>query len=303
MAETRIFRFVIRDLDGNEIDGFSFGEVGSVTTAPRVVSRDGFGKFSIDTKVSEGDVVDRIIRQTVKRDPVTIPIAFVGARALDSCESFRSWVATYMDGKKYRATLEVTTAQRNASSGRVRRIDIAFQRFEPKAKAGGTVRANLTVLPLSLPYSEEIRRTVIAISVATLQYPYAYPFAYGGGDYGGTGTITNSYKDPIPLIVVFHGHISEPEASLLDESGNAYATIRFPGMDLAAGASLKVDAVNGRIIHTSPAGVETDYYNEIDKTADTFLYARNGTSTFSPNLDQTDQSKPSVDVTIVRYGL
>jgi len=303
MEETRSFKFIVRDLSGKQVSQYMLDDLGSASKLPRAISRDGFGKFSIDTKVAEGDVVDRVIKQSVKRDLVSINLAFVGARPLDSMEQFRAWVASYMNARKYRVTLEITTGAYGSSVGRTRMFDLAFRSFEPKERHGGVAKAVLTVLPLSLPYTEEVMNTVLSIQTAALKYPYTYPYSYGGGDYNGTGTIVNNFKDPIPLIVVFHGHISSPEASLVDEAGNAYSTIRFTGLDLAAGASLKVDAVNGRIVFISSAGVETDYYNEIDKDADTFLFAKNGTSTLTPNLDQTDPTKPSVDVTIVRYGL
>jgi hypothetical protein len=174
--------------------------------------------------------------------------------------------------------------------------------LEPSELKNGVAQAVLTLQPITLPYSKESTEIIISIITASKAYPYAYPYAYGGGTYGNTGKITNNFMERIPLIVTFHGHISNPQASLVKD-GESYATIKFTGMDLAVGCSLKVDAVNGRIIFTDVNGNETDYYNEIDKTEDTFLYAEPGESILTPNLDQTDVSKPSVDVKIVQYTL
>ena len=51
------------------------------------------------------------------------------------------------------------------------------------------------------------------------------------------------------------------------------------------------------------ARVITFYYDEVDKTADSFLFAKPGGSTLVPSIDPTDATKPSVDLRVFPYTL
>ena len=115
--------------------------------------------------------------------------------------------------------------------------------------------------------------------------------------------LKNDFIANIPLSVTFRGKIVNPEMSLTDSDGNIYATIKFRGITLQAGQKLVVDGINQRItLYSSEDAVSgTDYFNEIDKTTDTFLMAIPGVSNIIANLDGTEPTNPSVEVSYVQY--
>ena len=207
-----------------------------------------------------------------------------------------------MDASRYRLTLKVTTYDGADSMGSSRYVDVAFRKLTPSQQQGNAVKATLVLQAVTLRYNEEQTSIVMAIDVSASKYSYTYPYSYGNGGLDASAEISNSFIQEIPLVLTFRGHMSSPEASLV-QNGEAYATVRFDGLDLPTGYSLTVDAVNGRIYLTAPDGTETDYYDEVDKTADSFLFAKSGTSTLVPNIDPTDASKPSVDLRVFPYTL
>jgi hypothetical protein len=299
----RTYELIIRDLDWNRLDGYAFAEIGSETSQPKIVSPSGIGGFEQLITVQSGPVIDYIVSQTVQKNDIVLNLAFVGPDALSRIESFRNWIAQYIDASVYRTTLRINTkTAASGDSGTDRYVDVVCKKFVPGELKANVADGTLTLQPITLPYSKESSEVIISIVTAALAYPYGYPFAYGGGSYGNSGKITNTFMKKIPLVVIFHGHIVSPQASL-QQNGEVYSTIKFSGMDLAKGCSLKVDAVNERIVYTDANGDETDYYNEIDKTESTFLYAKPGESVIAPNLDQTDSTKPSVEVKTVQYTI
>lgn len=296
----RRFSLLVRDLEWNEISSYAFGEIGSSDSSARIYAPNGLGGFEQSLTVQEGEVIDYIVKQTIKKNDIKLSLAFNKGDPVAALDAFREWCGSYIDASKYRLTLRIQNDADDAS--RDRYADIAYRKLEPSERKGSAVMATLTLQPLTLFYSKESTNVIISVVTVSKAYPYTYPYSYGGGTYGQSGRITNAFMKAIPLIVTFHGHISSPQASLV-RNGEAYATIKFNGLDLKKGCSLTVDAVNGRIIYTDEDGSETDYYNEIDKTEDTFLWAEPGESVLSPNLDQTDASKPTVDVKIVQYTI
>jgi len=297
----RVFSIIARDVEWNLISNYVFSQVASNGSNARVTSPDGFGGFEQTVTIQSGDVIDYIVKQTIKKNDIKLNLVFNSGDPIAAVDAFRVWCSKYIDSEKYRLTLRIQNDEDDPS--RDRYVDVTWKKLDPMQKKGGSVSATLTLQPITLFYSKESTNVIISIITASKQYPYTYPYSYGGGSYGESGKINNQFMKAIPLIVTFHGHISSPEASLIDSSGEAYATIRFDGLDLKAGCSLTVDAVNGRIYYTDQDGKETDYYNEIDKTQDTFLWADPGESILSPNLDQTDASNPTVDVKIVQYTI
>ena len=297
----RKFSLLVRDVEWNEISSYVFAKIRSDNSNAKISAPDGIGGFEQSVTVQEGDVIDYIVKQTIKKNDIKLSLMFNSGDPIAALDAFRAWCARYIDGEAYRLTLRIQNDESDAS--RDRYADVMFKKLDPSQKRGGAVAATLTLQPITLFYSKESTNVIISVVTASKQYPYTYPYSYGGGTYGQSGKIANTFMKAIPLIVTFHGHISSPQASLIGSDGEAYATIKFDGLDLKAGCSLTVDAVNGRIYYTDESGNETDYYNEIDKTEDSFLWAQPGESTLSPNLDQTDTSSPTVDVKIVQYTL
>ena len=299
----RYFELIVRDLSWNQVDSYRFGSVGSHSSGGvRVTDPNGIGGYEVAITVQSGDVLDYIVKQTVRKQDISLNLAFVGAGAVSAVEGFRQWCARDMDANRYRLTLKVTVNDGIDGQGAARYVDVAFKKLTPSQQQGGAVKATLVLQSVTLRYAEEQTSIVMAVDVSASEYSYTYPYSYGNGGLDASAELTNSFIQEIPLVLTFHGHMSSPEASLI-QNGEAYATVRFAGLDLPTGYSLTVDAVNGRIYLTAPDGSETDYYDEVDKTADSFLFAKPGKSTLVPNIDPPDASKPSGDLRVFPYTL
>jgi len=294
--ETRTFSLIAKTSSWETVSTYAFASIGSRGSNAKICTPNGLGGFEQTLTVQEGDVIDYIVRQTVKKAEISLSLGFSGGDPIAAAEQFREWCAQYVDSGSFRTTLRISYMKSD------RYVDVVVKKYSPQQMKNGVVTATLTLQPITLFYSSDDTQIILSITTADRAYPYGYPRAYGGGDYGTSNVIVNTFMKKIPLIVTFHGHITNPEASLF-QNGSAYSTIRFQGLDLVSGCSIRVDAVNGSVTFIDASGNETDYYNEIDKTNDTFLYARPGTSTITPNLDQSDTTKPSVDVRIVKYGI
>lgn len=301
----RRFRLIVRDSSWKEITSYTFSSVNEASSNPRVYSPDGIGGFEVSVTVQSGDVLDYVIKQTVKKNDINLNLAFKGGSAVMAIETFRAWCARYMDASRYRLTLEITTFTNEGIGGEEgvsRRVDVAFKRLSPSQLQGGIVKAVLTLQAITISYTEEPIDPIMTADISPAAYPHSYPYAYGGGSYGDTAELSNPFMQDVPLIVTFHGHIESPQIALT-QNGTAYATVRFLGLDLPYGSSLTVDAVNGRIYLTDSDGVETDAYDLVDKTQDSFLFARPGTSVAAPNLDPTEATKPSVELKMFQFKL
>lgn len=297
MGSPRIYAIIVTDTDLNKVDEYDFAEIGDPTsTAPRITSPSGIGDFKQKVTVQSGDVTDYVIRQAFERVPMSMGVNFIGPDSMQRTLAFKAWISQYINAEAYRITFRFKV------SGTSYHIDVTPTEFKIGETKGGVTTSALTLLPITLPYTTASQTVVIATATVSKQYPYVYPYSYGGGTYQNTGKIQNDFIKDIPLIVIFHGHISSPEASL-EQDGTTYATIKFTGLDLKAGCTLKVDALNSKIIYTDASGNETNYWNEIDKTESTFLKAKPGTSYLTPNLDQTDASKPYVEIGIRGFNI
>ncbi len=301
----RKFKILVRDTSWKEITSYEFAGLNESTSSPKIFSPDGIGGFEVAVTVQSGDVIDYVVKQAVKKNDISLNLAFRGGAAVMAVESFRSWCAKYLDATRYRLTLVINTFTNDGIAGEEgvsRNIDVAFKKLSPSQLQGGIVKAVLTLQALTLPYTEEPIAPIMTSDISPAQYPYSYPYAYGGGSFGSTAEIKNGFMMDMPLVVTFTGHMEAPQITLT-QNGVAYATVRFLGLDLPYGSKLTVDAVNGRIYITDSDGIETDAYDLVDKTQDSFLFAKPGTSIAAPNLDSTEVTRPSVQIKAFQFAL
>lgn len=261
----------------------------------RVTSPTGFG-FSQKVIVQETDTVDYVVSQVMKKKPIKLQVSFVQPNAYEQAEAFQAWLGAFIDLKNYRMVLQYTHGYSE------RQVDVFIDDYELIALEGRVVSVQLTIQPLSPSYLPVTQTITIVNSTENKSYPYTYPYSYGGGQLEGN-EIQNTFIAALPLVVTFRGKIVNPECSLQDESGTVYTTIKFTGMTLQAGQRIIVDGINQRITFfaTEGATTGTDYFNEIDKTEDTFLRLKPGISTVIANLDAAEVSNPSVEITYVQY--
>lgn len=261
----------------------------------KVTSPSGIG-FKQKVTVQETETVDYVVSQVIKKKPIKLQVSFIEPDAYAQAEAFQLWLGSYLDLTKYRLTLQYD----NGLNERI--VDIFVEDYELVNLEARVVSVQLSLQPLTPNYLPT--RTIITIVNSSInkEYPYSYPYQYGGGTLEGN-SINNQFIAAVPTVVTFRGRIVDPECSLIDESGNAYATVKFTGMTLSAGQKLVVDGINQRITFfaTEEATEGVDYFNEIDKTEDTFLRVKPGISTVAVNLDGEEPSNPSAEISYVQY--
>lgn len=261
----------------------------------RVTSPSGIG-FKQKVTVQETETVDYVVSQVIKKKSIKLQVSFIEPEAYAQAESFQLWLGKYLDLAKYRLTLQYD----NGLNERI--VDVYIEDYELINLEARVVSIQLTLQPLTPNYLPT--RTIVTIvnSTTNKEYPYSYPYQYGGGTLEGN-SINNQFIAAVPTIVTFRGKIVDPECSLIDENNNAYTTVKFTGMTLLAGQKLVVDGINQRITFfaTEDATEGVDYFNEIDKTEDTFLRVKPGVSTVAVNLDAEEESNPSAEISYVQY--
>lgn len=260
----------------------------------KVTSVSGLG-FKQKVTVQESDTVDYVIKQIIAKKTIKLQVHFTEPNSITQAEAFQIWLGTYINLSTYKTALKYS----NGISDRL--VDVYVEDYELLGLEGGVTTVQLSLKPLSPSYVGASQIVLITETTATKKYPYSYPYAYGGGQFN-DNELNNSFIAPIPLVIIFRGKIVNPECSLEDENEVAYSTIRFAGMTLNSGQKLVVDAINQKItFYSSDVAEGVDYFNEIDKTADTFLWAKPGKSYIVPNLDQSEPSHPSLEVTYIQY--
>lgn len=261
--------------------------------------------FKQQVDVVEGDTIDYVLNQAIKKKNIKITLLWKGSGAYFKYKSFLNWLSQYNDLEKYRIRFSYVLAE-------VRRfVDLAVVDFELKGRDDLMVSAELTAQPLSPFYEEAISTIMVNNTNRGKIYNYVYPYFYGGGAYSSSNVIENGYLKPIPLKVTLRGPMENPFVSISEvnadgTTGDVYGKVQFNlGLSLAKNESIVIDAFNNRIyketVNTS-TGARTveDLFYSVDKSYDSFLFAKSGRSKIAASLeDETSQC----EVYYVRYLL
>ncbi|MCU7522500.1 MAG: hypothetical protein HF308_15390 [Ignavibacteria bacterium] len=246
--------------------------------------------FVQNVSVISTDTVDYIIKQSLARTDIKLNVEFAEPGSYLRVNSFRSWYAKYIRKKVIFYYHDGTVA---------RYMDCVIKKFELSEIKDGYNTVPITIQPLTPFYLKLDKNIIVSIQTSGKVYPYAYPYAYGGGILS-NNVLTNIYFDKIPLTVKLTGRIVNPQISLRHkESQEIYATVSFPELVLAEGSYLIIDAINSRVLYFDGLTL-TDGYNILDHTKETFLYADPGDSDIVVNLDQLE-TKASAQISYVQY--
>lgn len=280
---TRKFELQILDERQNMIDRFPLD---------RVISPSGLG-FAQDLTIVETRTLDYIVDRTIKKKDIKLTVVFSEPQSYQKTNSFRSWYSRHIRDKvvlKY-------------SDGSVDKyMDVAIKDISVSEINTGVNEVPMTLQPLSPFYKLQMQRILTSIESAGKVYPYAYPYAYGGGRME-NNILDNEFFEAIPLYVKVNGPITNPTVNLSDMDDNIYATVKFNVVTLLQGQSIVIDGINTKILYYSSAAAEgADYYNYVDKSLNSFLYAQPGQSKLSANLVEGDPNS-SVQIVFVQYVL
>jgi len=258
----------------------------------RVVSPSGLG-FTQELTVVETKTVDYIVDRAIKKNDIKMTVVFNEPLSYLKANNFRAW---YAKNIKNKVVLKYSDGTMD------RYMDVAIKEFSVSEIDTGANSVPMTLQPLTPFYVLKLKRVLTAILTNGKQYSYGYPYSYGGGQLEGN-VIENDFFEPTPLYIKVNGPVVNPVISLKDESGSIYATVKFNDVTLLKGQSLVIDAINTKIQYYSDSSAEpVDYYNYLDKSLNSFLYAQPGTSSLTANLTQDDPDS-SVQIVYVQYVL
>lgn len=279
----RKFEFQIYDDSQLLIDSYNL----SIVTDPT-----GFG-FSQKLDVVKTRTVDYIVDRSLEKKDIKLSVHFEEPNSFQKINRFRAWYANYI-------TKKMVLKYNDGSEDRY--IDVAIKEFNVTEINTKLNTVPLTLQPLSPFYSLKSKQIIASIQTVGKAYPYSYPYAYGGGVLE-NAIVDNKFFESIPIAVRVIGRVVNPQISLKDENNTIYATVNFSAITVDNNESLLIDAINSRILFynaNNPNGL--DYYNNVDKSKQTFLFAKPGRSTIIANLDQ-NEANAKLQITYVQYGL
>lgn len=272
----RKFYLKAYDNDNNQLDMYELEN----TTDPS-----GFGLKMKLTKV-DGDVKDYIINQAVDKQILKLKVHFFAPYQYEQFRMLRSWIGAYAN---YKTTLVFDDGEgRNYDNKSVMEMEVKVKELSLGTIEAGILTAELQVQALTPQYTNERKEQSIETTTVVKMYNYAYPYSYGGGGVSEAArTIENGFYRDIPLEVKLYGPITNPQVALSDTNGNVYSVVRATGYTLPEGSILDINAIDMTVRLTDVDGTVTDFYNYLDHSQDTFLFAQSGVSKIDVNLDQS----------------
>jgi hypothetical protein len=278
----RQFEFIVFDDKRNILDRY---------VLDNVEKPQGLG-FTQEITVVSTNTIDYITDRALKKKSISMTVLFENPGAYAKANNFRTWYCKHIkDTLTLKYTDDVLT----------RYIDVAITEFQVSEIDTGYNSVPISLQPLSPFYLLKLKKVITEGSGQSKAYPYGYPYSYSGGMYK-NNEIINEFFEPAPLRVEITGRVSSPDITLRDELGEVYAELRFNGITLYEGESLVIDAINTKIEFYPTSGAEpVDYYDKLDKSKNTFLYAKPGISTITANLN--NDLTASLNVTYVQYVL
>ena len=260
--------------------------------------------FEQEISVVEGDTLDYVLNQTIKKKNIKLTILFKGEFAYARYKDFSNRFSRYNDLEKYRIRFSFEL------NGVRRYVEVSIVALEPQGRDGRFVSANLTLQPLSPFYEDVYSSSIITDSQNGKIYPYKYPYSYGGGSFTDENVIENNFIKDIPLRITLKGPMTTPYASISyatdnEEVGETYGSVRFEAsVSLLENESIVIDAFTNRIYKESlgAAGIkiQTDLFDLVDKRYQSFLFAKPGNSKISSPLENNSSV---CEVYTVRYVL
>lgn len=261
----------------------------------------GFG-FEQGIDLVTGDTIDYVLKQTVKKRNITLTLHWEGTDAYGKYVAFADWIAQYFDLDKYRIRLSYKLDDMSER----RYVEVSPIDLSLKGRDLNDVEASIILKPLTPFYEEGVSIFSVASTSTGKKYNYAYPYVYGGGNVEGRDYIENKYIKPVPLRVVLKGPMSSPFVAIREnvEGATPYAQVRMVNsFELAANQTLTIDAFNNKVTLTTVTNgvtVVSDAFNDVDKSYQTFLFAKPGKSRFSASIEQNEGT---CEIYYVRYVL
>ena len=260
--------------------------------------------FSQDVSVVQGDTIDYVLDQVIKKKNIKLTVYFKGTRAYAKYKEFSVWFGKYNDLNKYRIRFSYLL------NGVRRYVEVCLIDLEIKGREGNFVNAEITFQALTPFYEDVYESIIITESENGKIYPYRYPYNYGGGAYIDANTINNDFIKEIPLMITLNGPMATPYVNILEMNngvlGETYGRVQFnDSVSLKKGEQIVIDAFSNRIykrVKNSGTGVTTqeDLFDAVNKNYQAFLYAKPGMSRIASSLDDASSS---CEVYSVRYVL
>lgn len=253
--------FVVFDIDNSIIDRFNLDVITGIN---------GVG-FKLKISTIDGDIESTVTKVVQEKQSVNFKIHFIN-HAYEKSAILEQWIGKYSAANKRLALEYDDGLRRRYCEGKVVEL-----KKEEKDEYSQLVR-NCVFKPLT-PFFSHIENTIkIHTAAKGKSYPYSYPYSYGKNIVE-NNMINNTYLLDVPVTITISGSVFEPDVSLLDENGQMYNRVRFPGITLLEDEYIIINSADCKIWgYTIENGLE-DWTAKTDPAFDTFFRAQSGIST------------------------
>lgn len=271
----RKIAFVVFDLENKIIDRFNLDTITGIG---------GVG-FVLKLSTIDSDLENIVTKVVQEKQDISFKIHFIN-QAYEKSTVFEQWVEKYSTADKKMALEYSDGLRRRYCEGKI----ISLSKTE-KDQYNQLVR-DCKFKPLTPFFTQIENKIKITVSAVGKSYPYKYPYSYGR-NLVENNEIGNPYILDVPITVRVTGSIYEPDIKLLDEDGNDYNRVRFPGKTLLDGDYIIINSADRKIWgYTSADGLQ-DWSMYTDPLYDTFLRANRGKSRLSINFEPSDTGELS----------
>lgn len=236
--------------------------------------------FKLKLSTIDGDIESVVTKVVQDKQDVKFKIHFINHAYIKS-DIIGQWIEKYSTPGKRLALEYADGARLRYCEGKV--VDLSKTEKDEYDR----IIRDCVFKPLT-PFFTHISNSIkIKMTSYGKSYPYHYPYSYGAAKME-NNEINNPYILDVPVTVKIYGSVAEPIVQLLDENGNVYNRVSFPGITLYEDDYIIINSADRKIWRFTPAGGEEDFSPYTDPQYDTFLRAISGESKISVNFAPTD---------------
>lgn len=258
--------FVVFDIDNSILDRLNLDLITDIS---------GVG-FKLKLSTIDGDIESIVTKVVQDKQEIKFKIHLIN-RPYEQSSILEQWLEKYSKTSARMALEYSDGTQKRYAEGKV----VSLTKTE-KDEYGQLVR-EMSFRPLTPFFSNIENRITIRVAAVGKSYPFRYPYSYGLNKVT-NNEINNPYILDVPVTVKLTGSVYEPTVYLLNEDGQEYSRVTFPGITLTSDDYIIINSAERKIYHYDLAGGLKDYSAFTDPSQDTFLRAQSGVSRIMTNL-------------------
>lgn len=248
--------------------------------------------FSLKTSTITTDIEEILVRYKQQLENITFDVNYAFGNEYIKAKSIRQWIEKNT-GRKM-AIEYLTPADKLYANCIVDKF--AFSEINNDK----VLSIPLNIKQLS-PFFDVVYNAILIYPSTTGKvYSYTYPYTYGIG-VASNNIIENNYIKPIPLNITLYGEMMNPGVNIRKQGEVLnYGEVSFSGLNLTSDMWVNINAITGKITLFN-GYTESDGYNYIDATKNSFIYANIGISELGATISSDKSGR--LEASFRRYRL